>query len=215
MLIIIILISIAISLLMSRKIYKFFESNDFKRAILYKIALLFSSLILLAILTSTPFNLKTLFSLIINFRMPLIMIIILVLGSTVVENYSYNRTNSYFMFLVFNMLITFGLTFMIFVIMCIINPIFLTMDIVKLIFFISLSILLIMIVYFFIKFLQNKITKKILRNGIQNNLDLAKKEESNVREEASITFCTECGFKLDVNTNFCVRCGKVINNKKQ
>ena len=206
------IVSIGLILLFARIEYNIFESSGFKGVVVYKIVLETILLVASMLLNSVPINLITLSLLIPTF----IGVIISILISTAIEYYAYNKTNSFLMFLVYNFLIVIfivlGLTAILFVVMCFIEPSLLSNKIVKLILLIVLILLIIIIICCIIKFIRNRKIEKIVDNQTQNTLKVIHKEENNEIEEEIIAFCPGCGFKLARNSKFCMRCGKHFNN---
>ena len=149
------IVSIGLILLFARIEYNIFESSGFKGVVVYKIVLETILLVASMLLNSVPINLITLSMLIPTF----IGVLISILISTAIEYYAYNKTNSFLMFLVYNFLIVIfivlGLTAILFVVMCFIEPSLLSNKIVKLILLIVLIILIIIIICCIIKFIRN------------------------------------------------------------
>ena len=201
------IISIVLFLVFAAIEYNIFGSSGFKGVVIFKIVLILISLFISMLLSSLSFNLQILLSLVPT----LIVTFIGVLISTAMEYYAFSKANSFFMFLIYNILITIliviGFSLIIFVIMCFIDPSMLLNNVILIIFLSVLIVITIIIVCCIIKFIGNRKLKKVIKDKVKNKLETIENDENNEDEE-SISFCPACGFKLARNAKFCMRCGK-------
>ena len=205
------IISLGVALIYAAIEYKVFESSGFKGGVIFKIVLEIIFLIISMLFDSVASNLETLLLLVPT----LIGTFIGILISTAIEYYAYSKTNSFFMFIIFQILlgifIFICLVLILFVIMCFIEPSFLLNNVILIIFLSALIIITIIVICCIIKAIRNRKIEKIIDNKIQNNTEQVKSEELD-EEEDLMSFCPTCGFKLARNAKFCMRCGKHFNN---
>lgn len=205
------IIPLIISLIISRIIYGIFEKSGFFGVVTFKMTLEVILLIVSLILNKIPFSLAT----ILIFFLGLIGSFIPILISTSIENWAYNKSNSFFTFILFNILIaiiiSIGLIVIFFCIMCFINPVLLSNEIIKLILLIILIFIVVIIIYLVIKGIERNKLKKIVNERLKNNSIIINSEIS--KENKSNSFCSNCGLQLSDNVNYCMRCGQYINKK--
>lgn len=208
------IISLIITLIISKIIYNIFESSGYKGVVAFKMTLQIILLIISMILKSAPLNSETVLEMIKTIGATFVGALIF----TAIELYAYNKSTSFFSFIMYNILISLFITLILiavlFIILCLTKPILLANKMVKLLFIILLIILVIAIICLIIKFILNITTKKKIPYIIENNEETTNTEEELVNQEKPMLFCPNCGFKLDQNTKFCIGCGKYFNNKK-
>lgn len=209
-----IIIPLVVVFVLARIIYGIFESSGFKGVVSFKMTLEIILLIISMILNSVTFNFQTILAM---FKV-ICIVFVLILISTALELWAYNKSTSFFSFIMYNILfgliISLVLTAVLFIVLCFINPILLTNKMVKIIFIILLSILAIFIICSIVKFILNMTTESNMPDKIENNEKIINEAETPAQKESLMLFCPNCGFKLDKNTKFCIGCGKYFYNKR-